>query len=76
MTINSTLSHYFHSFVIPVVTKMNSITFKIFLLIITLSNQLNAQEIIKVIDRFSVQSAKGQLIHGWEEKSFVGNTKY
>lgn len=55
---------------------MNRFTLKIFLLIITLSTLSSAQEKIKIIDKFSANSAKEKKIDGWEEKSFVGNTKY
>jgi len=55
---------------------MNRLPSKMLFLIITLSIQLNAQEISRVIDRFSKESAHGQMINGWDEKSFVGHTKY
>ena len=55
---------------------MNRFTLKIFLLIIIFSILSSAQERIKIIDKFSTNSGKEKNIDGWEEKSFVGNTKY
>jgi hypothetical protein len=55
---------------------MNRLTFKKIFIIMILSILLNAQEQIKIIDKFAFQSANGQLINGWEEKSFEGNTQY
>jgi hypothetical protein len=55
---------------------MNNFYFSKLILIFLFFMQLEAQEKMTVIDRFSILSSKGQLIKGWDEKSFVGNTQY
>ncbi len=46
------------------------------LLILLLSGKIYTQESMKIIDRFSRENAIRNEITDWEEKSFVGNTKY
>ena len=45
-------------------------------LLFVISNVGISQEKIKIIEQFSEHSATGEKISDWEEKSFVGYTKY
>ena len=44
--------------------------------ILVLQIGANSQNTGRVIERFSADSQQGDTIIGWEEKSFVGNTRY
>lgn len=47
-----------------------------FVFIFFLIHKIYSQEKMRIIEKFSANSSNGNKISGWEEKSFLGHTKY